>query len=408
MKCVCCDFGNENIRDKRSILGIPSLNSTIFNKIAFLNTNITTNTFHLTAASLLAIGTLFALNPSYGLVPTSSPQPGSRNGGNPPEPIVEGLPISRNDENLPPHSSVEALALVPPGLTPVSVFPSFAKPRTNHRAVAVIFKEPDGTVANEYPEGVRLKKREAPLAYPYHIKNYIVDPFKETDWADFWEQVEYDWDTEDFKYYRQETVSAWESLQKNIRCLGPKLTRRHGRKPLPKTSPPEPISWPLLKNRNDQKEILKQEETHEDYFPSRLSSLVQSLPSKLYDFFTVTADERDQQSENEKRPENQKIPEEPDYFPDRLSSLVQSLPSKLYDFFTITPEERELAEYEKTQKRNKRDAPLAYPYHIKNYKVKPFKETDWDDFWAQVKYDWDTDEFEWVRQKNWKRFEKNL
>merc|ERR1739844_247279 len=69
----------------------------------------------------------------------------------------------------------------------------------------------------------------------------------------------------------------------------------------------------------------------------------------------------------------------------------------------VTAEEKDQAEYEKrldqTHLRNKRDAPLAYPYHIKNYKVNPFKETDWADFWAQVKYDWDTDEFERVRQK---------
>ena len=52
-----------------------------------------------------------------------------------------------------------------------------------------------------------------------------------------------------------------------------------------------------------------------------------------------------------------------------------------------------------SQTRYKRDAPLAYPHHIKNYKVNPFKETDWANFWAQVKYDWDTDEFEWVRQE---------
>ena len=53
------------------------MNDTIYSKVAFLNTNITTNTFHLSAAGLLAVGVLIALNPSYGLVPASSPQPGN-------------------------------------------------------------------------------------------------------------------------------------------------------------------------------------------------------------------------------------------------------------------------------------------------------------------------------------------
>ena len=30
-----------------------------------------------------------------------------------------------------------------------------------------------------------------------------MNPFKKSDWNDFWEQVEYDWDTEDFKYYHR-------------------------------------------------------------------------------------------------------------------------------------------------------------------------------------------------------------
>ena len=42
-----------------------------------MNTNLTTNTFHLSAAGLLAVGVLIALNPSYGLVQASSPQPGN-------------------------------------------------------------------------------------------------------------------------------------------------------------------------------------------------------------------------------------------------------------------------------------------------------------------------------------------
>ena len=77
--------------------------------------------------------------------------------------------------------------------------------------------------------------------------------------------------------------------------------------------------------------------------------MVQDLPSKLYDFFTATADEREQESE--KRPETQENLDQEDYFPERLSSLVQSLPSKIYDFFMITAEEKQQAEYERTKLR---------------------------------------------------------
>ena len=77
--------------------------------------------------------------------------------------------------------------------------------------------------------------------------------------------------------------------------------------------------------------------------------MVQDLPSKLYDFFTIAADEREQESE--KRPETQNNPDQEDYFPDRLSSLVQSIPSKLYDFFMITAEEKQQAEYERIKQR---------------------------------------------------------
>ena len=59
---------------------------------------------------------------------------------------------------------------------------------------------------------------------------------------------------------------------------------------------------------------------------------------------------------------------------------------KLTNIFTKKPEAEE------------RDV-LAYPYHIENYKVNPFKETDRANFWEQVEYDWDTDEFQWLRQE---------
>ena len=57
----------------------------------------------------------------------------------------------------------------------------------------MIFKEPEGTVAGVDP--LKGRNKRDVLAYPYHVKNYKVNPFKETDWNDFWAQVEYDWDT---------------------------------------------------------------------------------------------------------------------------------------------------------------------------------------------------------------------
>jgi len=59
-------------------------------------------------------------------VPTNQPQPGNFGGG--------GSPTNTDGTTL------EALALTPPGLVPVAVFPPWVKPRT-FPAVAVIFSE---------------------------------------------------------------------------------------------------------------------------------------------------------------------------------------------------------------------------------------------------------------------------
>ena len=77
----------------------------------------------------------------------------------------------------------------------------------------------------------RKKRGVTPVSqYPDHIENYKVNPFIEEDWVKFWEQVEYDWDTEDFKYARREGVNMVDSIFKNARCLGPKLNKKYGNK----------------------------------------------------------------------------------------------------------------------------------------------------------------------------------
>ena len=70
------------------------------------------------------------------------------------------------------------------------------------------------------------------LAYPYHIENYKVNPFKETDRANFWEQVEYDWDTDEFQWLRQEIGKGWEKFVSNVKSLRPKLSEKFGKRPI--------------------------------------------------------------------------------------------------------------------------------------------------------------------------------
>ena len=43
-------------------------------------------------------------------------------------------------------------------------------------------------------------------------------------------------------------MNAWETLQKSMKCLGPRLTRRFGKKPSPNV-PDEHLPWPILRNK---------------------------------------------------------------------------------------------------------------------------------------------------------------
>jgi len=124
-------------------------------------------------STILAVSVaILALNPPPGNVPTNSPQPGSPGGGGPP---------SVNPGNI--------LALVPAGLIAVATFPPFGTTRTVP-AQAVIWKEPSGTAA-----GTPLRKKRS--------SGYSPQP------------------------------SFLDRFFKNVRCLGPRLTARFGRKPAP-------------------------------------------------------------------------------------------------------------------------------------------------------------------------------
>ena len=96
--------------------------------------------------------------------------------------------------------------------------------------------------------------------------------------------------------------------------------------------------------------------------------------------------------------DSKQIPNREVSFLEKLQNTVTRYGEKLTNIFTKKPEAEE------------RDV-LAYPYHIENYKVNPFKETDRANFWEQVEYDWDTDEFQWLRQeigKGWEKFVSNV
>ena len=117
---------------------------------------------------------LIAANPAPGLTtPSSSPQPGSPGGG--------GLP-SANPGNI--------LALVPAGLVAVATFPPFLPADRVIPAVAVIFREAPGTVA-----GTDLTNKRSS------------------------------------SYSPQPTIL--ERFLKNVRCLGPRLAAKFGKKPAP-------------------------------------------------------------------------------------------------------------------------------------------------------------------------------
>ena len=127
----------------------------------------------ITATVLASAAILIAANPAPGLVPSSSPQPGTPGGG--------GLP-SANPGNI--------LALVPAGLVPVATFPPFLPADRVIPAVAVIFREQPGTVA-----GTDLTNKRSS---GYSPQPNLLDRFL-----------------------------------KNVRCLGPRLEAKFGKKPAP-------------------------------------------------------------------------------------------------------------------------------------------------------------------------------
>jgi hypothetical protein len=124
--------------------------------------------------TVLAIAAIFTVaNPAPGLTPSNLPQPGSPGGG--------GLP-SANPGNI--------LALVPAGLVPVATFPPFLPADRVIPAVAVIFREQPGTVA-----GTDLTNKRSS---GYSPQPTLLDRFL-----------------------------------KNVRCLGPRLAAKFGKKPAP-------------------------------------------------------------------------------------------------------------------------------------------------------------------------------
>ena len=128
---------------------------------------------------LAAAAVLIAANPAPGITPSSSPQPGSPGGG--------GLP-SANPGNI--------LALVPVGLVAVATFPPFLPADRVIPAVAVIFREQPGTVAGDNTGGAGF------------------EPFRRSS-----------------GYSPQPTLL--DRFLKNVRCLGPRLSAKFGKKPAP-------------------------------------------------------------------------------------------------------------------------------------------------------------------------------
>ena len=132
------------------------------------------------ATVLIGIGILKIMNPAPGPTPDTSPRCGQPCGG--------GCPDTNNPGNI--------LDLVPAGLTPVATFPPFANPIRSFDAVAVIFKEPPGTLAGENTGGSGF------------------EPFRRSS-----------------GYSPQ--PSLLDRFRKNIRCLGPRLAEKFGNKPAP-------------------------------------------------------------------------------------------------------------------------------------------------------------------------------
>ena len=144
------------------------------------NLTITTHPWEICAKVLVGVGILIALNPPPPLTPPTSPRCGEPGGG--------GCPGDNNPGDI--------LSLVPDGLTPVATFPPFVPTFRTISAVAAIYKEPLGTVAGDNTGGTGF------------------EPFKRSS-----------------GYSRQ--PSLLDRFQKNIRCLGPRLAARFGKKPAP-------------------------------------------------------------------------------------------------------------------------------------------------------------------------------
>ena len=168
-RSLFCDNDSSVVRKKRSIF----CSNNYSNYTTSTGTSLLDPPIRTVATVIAAAVILIAANPPPGLVPSSSPQPGTLGGG--------GLP-SANPGNT--------LDLLPPGTVPVATFPPFNPAGRTIPAVAVIFREPPGTVA-----GTDLTYRRSS------------------------------------SYSRQPTLL--DRFLKNIRCLGPRLTAKFGRKPAP-------------------------------------------------------------------------------------------------------------------------------------------------------------------------------
>jgi len=127
------------------------------------------------AIVLSIVGLTLLMNPSPTNVPSNATQPGSPGGG------------------AQPSGSENILALVPAGLTAVSVFPPFLTPR-RVPAEAVIFKETEGTLPGTFlPPVLRKKSQTGHCEPPNWLDRFLL----------------------------------------NVRCLGPRLKTRFGSRPDP-------------------------------------------------------------------------------------------------------------------------------------------------------------------------------
>jgi len=130
-----------------------------------------TNIMCLVTPILIGCGLGLMMNPAPTNVPSGSPQPGTPGGGD----------VPKGNEPI--------LNLIPDGLTPVAVFPPFLPGfRRGRNAEATIFKEEPGTFDSQ---DVGRRKRSY---------GYCPQP------------------------------SFLERLRKNIKCLGPRLTQKFGRR----------------------------------------------------------------------------------------------------------------------------------------------------------------------------------